>query len=92
MRELVAIVLEPPFRTKFRAWWRLAVDEAEGGIIVSVETAAERIVIGEIEGGVGRIIAAVVETIRIVVVGSGPISNTSTFIGTGERGEGTLTG
>lgn len=91
LRELVSVVLKPPFRTEFGAWWRLAVDEAEGGIVVSVEAAGEGIISGEIEGGVGGAVA-VVGAVRVVVVGSGPIGNTAKFFGAGERGEGDVGG
>ncbi|KAL4562291.1 hypothetical protein LXL04_034491 [Taraxacum kok-saghyz] len=80
LRELVTVVLKPPLRPKFRARWGLAIHEAESRVFIGVEATAERIIGSEVEGGVGRIIVAIVRPVRVVVIGSSPVGDTAEFV------------
>ncbi|KAI8026674.1 IAA-alanine resistance protein 1 [Camellia lanceoleosa] len=69
--EVVALLLELPFRAEARARKWLAIDEAEGGVVVGSGAAAEGIIAGEIEDGVGemggvagRVVVAVLNCCR----------------------------
>jgi len=76
----LTLLLETPLRAKFGARRRLAVDEAERGVVFG--GGGEGVVVGEVKDGVGGVLRAG----RVVEI-AGPVRDAAQFVRTGEGGE-----
>ena len=81
----MALLLEAPFGPEFGPRRGLAVDEAEGGVVVG--RGGEGVVEGEIEGGVGGVFRA-----GGVVEVASPIGDSAELVGAREWGVGDVDG
>ena len=70
--------------------WRLAIDETEGGVVIDGVGGRERVVVGEVKDGIGRVLGVVL--VLVVKVGAGLVGDMTKLIRAGERGKGDVDG